>query len=276
MTFFKRLFGWGRESPEPDPVVAELSRAIRRNPGDFAAYAKRGDAFRNTGDFDRAIADYSSAIDCYLGRLAYIRTGRVGGAAPLRDALRVSPETALACFSRGCAYLCKGEHDRAIEDFTELIQVGAGGNYYLERGLAYMKKEAYDLALADLTEAIRLNPLEPKAYQRRGIAYLAKGEPDAAIADFDRVIEKIPASGSTAPDLAPVYIDAYANRGTAFLTKKEYDRAIADYTAALGLEPRLALVYEGRARAYRAIGEMEKAIRDEQEARELSRREQSS
>jgi Tfp pilus assembly protein PilF len=165
--------------------------------------------------------------------------------------------------------LCKEEHDRAVEDFTELIQVSAKGDYYLERALAYLKKGAYEPALADLTEAIRLDPSEPKAYQRRGIAHLAKGEPDAAIADFNRVIEEMPAPGSTAPDLSPVYVDAYANRGTAFFTKKEYDRAIADYTAALGLEPRLAPVYEDRARAYRAIGDVEKAIRDEQRAREL-------
>jgi tetratricopeptide (TPR) repeat protein len=66
----------------------------------------------------------------------------------------------LACFNRGCAYLCKGEYDRAIEDFTELIQVGAKGDYHLERGLAYLKKGACDPALADLTEAIRLIPLE--------------------------------------------------------------------------------------------------------------------
>jgi tetratricopeptide (TPR) repeat protein len=57
-----------------------------------------------------------------------------------------------------------GEHDRAVEDFTELIQVSAKGDYYLERALAYLKKEAYDPALADLTEAIRLNPSGPKGH----------------------------------------------------------------------------------------------------------------
>src|SRR5262249_25491429 len=104
MTFFQRLFGWGREQPESDTVIAELTRAIRRDPGDFAAYAKRGNAFRDAGDFDRAIEDYSAAVECYRGRLAYLATGRVGGAAPLRDALRISPETARACFNRGCTY----------------------------------------------------------------------------------------------------------------------------------------------------------------------------
>jgi tetratricopeptide (TPR) repeat protein len=163
-----------------------------------------------------------------------------------------------------------GEYDRAVTDFTELIQASPKGEYYLERAFAYLNQETYDPAVADLTEAIRLNPSEPKAHQRRGIAYLAKGEPDLAIADFNWVIEQMPVSGSTASDLSPGYVDAYANRGTAFFMKKEYDRAIADYTEALGLEPRLARLYEDRARAYRAKGDIEKAICDEQRAGELS------
>src|SRR5262249_29113197 len=157
----------------------------------------------------------------YRGRLAYLATGRVGGAAPLRDALRISPETARACFNRGCTYLSKREYDRAVEDFTELIRGSPNGDVYLELALASLEKGAYDSALADLNEAIRLNSSEHKAYQRRGIAYLAKGEPEAAIADFNRVIEEMPAAGSAAPDRSPIYVDAYVNRGTAFLMKKE-------------------------------------------------------
>jgi tetratricopeptide (TPR) repeat protein len=271
MGFFNRLFGRSRQSSadeEGDPVIADLTRAIQSDPGDFLAYAHRGDAFRNRGNLDRAIGDYSSAIDCYRGRLAYMRTGRVGGAASLTDALQTSPETASACFHRGCAYACIGQLDRAITDFTELIHANPQGEYHLERALAYLKMEAYDLAIADLAEAILFNPLEPKAYQRRGVIYLAKREPDAAIVDFNRVIEQIPASTPTTTD--PVYVDAYANRGTAFLMKKEYHRAISDYTSALGLEPGLALVYRDRANAYRAIGDIDNARRDEQKARELS------
>jgi len=272
MDFFKRLFGLSRQSSadeEAGPVIAELTRAIERDPGDFLAYANRGDAFRDMGNLERAIEDYTSAIECSQGRLDYLRTGRIGGAAPLKDALRTSRETAFACFQRSCALSSIGEYDRAITDFTELIQATPKGEYYLERALAYLKKQAYDSAIADLTEAIHLNPSELKAYQRRGIAYLAKREPDAAIADFDWVIEKKRTSGSTASDLSPVYVDAYANRGTAYFMKKEYNRAIADYSEALDLEPRLAPVYADRARAYRAMGDIEKAIRDEQRVREL-------
>jgi len=152
MGFFKRLFGWGRPAPadeEPAGGIAELTRAIRRDPGDFLAYANRGDAFRNAGDLDRAIEDYSAAIECYRGRLAYLRSGQVGGAVPLRDALRTSPEVALACFHRGCVYSSRGEYDRAIADFTELIQVSPKGEYFSERASAYRATGAIEKAIGD-------------------------------------------------------------------------------------------------------------------------------
>src|SRR5262245_65224931 len=116
MGFFKRLFGPGRPSPADEEAaggIAELTRAIRRDPGDFLAYANRGDAFRKAGDLDRAIEDYSAAIECYQGRLAFLRTGLIGGAVPVRDALRTSPETASACYHRGSAYSSNEDYNRA-------------------------------------------------------------------------------------------------------------------------------------------------------------------
>ena len=50
----------------------------------------------------------------------------------------------------------------------------------------------------------------------------------------------------------------------------EYDKAIADFTRAMRWEfsPRVAALV-GRAKAYRAIGDEAKALKDEQEARGL-------
>src|SRR5262245_11425437 len=160
MGFFKRLFGPGRPSPADEEAaggIAELTRAIRRDPGEFLAYANRGDAFRKAGDLDRAIEDYSAAIECYRGRLAYLRTGQVGGAVPLRDALRTSPEAALACFYRGCVYSSKGEYDRAIADFTELIQACPKGEYYSERARAYRATGDFEAAVGDEQRARELS-----------------------------------------------------------------------------------------------------------------------
>lgn len=49
MGFFNRLIGSGRPAPADDEAaggVAALTRAIRRDPGNFLAHANRGDALR--------------------------------------------------------------------------------------------------------------------------------------------------------------------------------------------------------------------------------------
>ena len=156
MEFFKRLFGFGRQSAteeQADPVIAEWTKAIQNDPGDFLAYAARGDAFRERGNLKRAIDDYSAAIECYQGALNFLRTGRVDGAAPLRDALRVRPEIALACFKRGCTYAALGFFAHAITDFNEVIQVAPKREYYLERAKAFRAIGDEEMATQDAQRA---------------------------------------------------------------------------------------------------------------------------
>ena len=44
---------------------------------------------------------------------------------------------------------------------------------------------------------------------------------------------------------------AYINRGHAYINKGDYDRAIADYTEAIRLDPKYAIAYGNRGKAYR-------------------------
>lgn len=59
-------------------------------------------------------------------------------------------------------------------------------------------------------------------------------------------------------------------RGNALMYLKEYQKAIADYTKAIELHPKMAGVYQSRAIAYEAIGEMAKAAADRKKYAELS------
>ena len=43
-------------------TIHELDEAIRLNPENATAYLNRGDAYNETGDYDKAIADYDEAI----------------------------------------------------------------------------------------------------------------------------------------------------------------------------------------------------------------------
>src|SRR5438309_1450787 len=93
----------------------------------------RGAAHANQGEHDKAIADYTQAI-------------------------QLDPKSVGAYYNRANSYDNKGDQARAIADYTQAIGldpelVGA----YVNRGNVYRQKREFDKAITDLTEAIRLD-----------------------------------------------------------------------------------------------------------------------
>ena len=87
-------------------------------------------------------------------------------------AIRLDPKDAIAYYNRGRAYANKGDHDKAIADYTEAIRLKPEvAEAYYDRGVAYANKGDYAKAIADSTEAIRLDPKYAWAYCNRGVAY---------------------------------------------------------------------------------------------------------
>src|SRR5260221_235589 len=86
---------------------------------------------------------------------------------------------------RGRRYGEKGEHDKAIADFTEAIRLDPTvADTCSGRGWCYAWTGADDKAIADFTEAIRLDPTVADTYSGRGRCYAWTGADDKAIADF--------------------------------------------------------------------------------------------
>ena len=57
------------------------------------------------------------------------------------------------------------------------------------RGLAYLNKGELDKAIADCTAAIRLDPDDGETYHHRGLAHQARGDRAKADADFAKARE---------------------------------------------------------------------------------------
>jgi tetratricopeptide (TPR) repeat protein len=149
----------------PGPAVAEDNEACFRESGDVAiaacsriidarkssranrveAYASRGQEWYAKHDYDKAIADFSRAIDLNPKGLAEYGTGAI-----------------LAYGNRGNAYNEKGDTKRAIENYTTAIAIDPKYTAsYTSRGLQYEKLGDTEKARADFNAALGL----PAKYQ---------------------------------------------------------------------------------------------------------------
>lgn len=239
--------------------------------GHDVIYYKRGFSHAAKGDFERAIADYTRAIelgpgnpDHWMGRgVARLQKGDVDAVADFDRAIQLKPDNALAYHNRAAAYSAKGDLGRAVEDYSRAIALNPRDPYfYQHRARAYQAIGDHDRAIADYGVAVTLKPDEAIYYPEgafdyartsyeRAASYSAKGDHQRAIDDLTEAIRR-----------KPDFSLAYHDRGLAYRAKGEAGRAIADFTQAIRLEPSGFSAYNNRGNAYSDLGQLDDAIAD--------------
>ena len=161
------LLAWGvaaRILAVPSQTVIPPSQTVATpgSPSGAEFYLRRGEDFSGVHDYDRAIADYNTAI-------------------------QLKPDYAEAYNNRGFAYYLKGDAERAIADYTRAIALRPDyPKAYNSRGVVYMA-HGYGgaKAVADFDRAIALKPDFRYAYINRANARLLR-HPWLALDDFHR------------------------------------------------------------------------------------------
>ena len=173
---------------------------------------REGIVYFAKGDLDNAIAKFTTAIE-------------------------TDPKDYLAYYQRAKFYEFRNETEKAILDYSLLINSDAkpllvNFSYYY-RAVLYQQKNFLDEAIADYTKIIDVNfdkvPILANAYNNRGLAYDRKGRFDLAVSDFGKAIE-----------LMPKLINAHYNRGASYVNMgvTGYKLALADFMQELGINPR--------------------------------------
>jgi tetratricopeptide (TPR) repeat protein len=261
-----------------DKAIAICTDLISRNPKLAPAYTARSFAYKQNGDFDKAIVDLNKAVRLDPKAVNYVYRGIAyngRGAATLSltdqdkaiadytEAIRLDPKSAQAYYDRGNAFSDKAAltesevtFDKAIADFNAALQLRPRYAYaHGGRGGAYLRKGELDKAVADLNEAIQLDPMFSQAYDNLGTCYMCQGEYAKANAQFSKSIQ-----------LSPNAVYSYLNRGMAYIYTGDYDKAIIDFSNAIRLAQKNALwsarAYRGRGLVYARKGDYGKAQSD--------------
>jgi tetratricopeptide (TPR) repeat protein len=289
---------------ETDKAIAESSLAIEhlREPGPLAmAHQRRGVAHAARGDYPRALADLSRAVEIGPGAVLH--------------------------FTRGQVHLLAGNRDSAIADFSATLSHDGGhARAYHQRGEAYFQLGDRARAAEDLACALAIDPTLPEIYApagdpaaqarrlawaiaacdtflqvqtvpgaeacNRAAASIQAGDAQAGLRECDEAIRLNPrlspayvnraeahrrlgrldealADVETALTLGPPQAAAHVIRAAVWHARGELGRAIASCTEALNLDPRFAPAYEERGLAHEAAGDPERAAADYTEALRL-------
>lgn len=126
-------------------AIADLSRVIALLPDDISAYERRGVVYLWSGNYDRAIADFSRCLSA---------RHMVSARLPFYE-------------NRGIAYWLKGDSDKAIADFSAAISQAEGlgessrwsvhnelRSLYEQRGNVYYTTGDYEKAVADYGKVV--------------------------------------------------------------------------------------------------------------------------
>jgi len=125
-----------------------------------AAYFYRGNAFYALGEHDKAITDYTTAIE-------------------------IMPGIAVFYYGRGNSWLEKKVLQRAISDYTAALRLNPSYVPALNnRALAYFRAGEAEKALPDADRAVALAPREFIPLETRAHILKALGRKDEAIRDL--------------------------------------------------------------------------------------------
>lgn len=187
--------------------------------------------------------DYKSAIDYYSGLIEI-------------DSLNKK-----ALLYRGLAQFEIGKYDEALSDLNRAIKIDSSDyELYYNRGVIYFYMKDNKLAIMDLTKSITLKPDSPWGYYSRGLIQFNERNYKQALSDFSSAIKL----DSSNLDFHIEYVK------TLFQLNQDNIQAIEEYTKVINLFPYDYESYYLRGYFYTTIEQYEKAIKDFDEAKEIT------
>src|SRR5450759_4062703 len=233
-------------------ALADFDHALQIEPS-AANYLLRGHSRQDSGDFDRALADYAEAerldpknIGSYTAQaVIWTMKDDFDKAIAVYDRAIAADQTRAATYAlRAHAYDQKGDRKRAMSDISRAIKLSSQADFLNLRGTLRLQDGDTDGVLHDADAVLKLDADNPTAFALRGAAFNRKKQYDRALADLDRAIKGDPKNAL-----------AYGERGQVYLAKSDNDHALADLNHAIALGATSAGSYRARATIYVAKGD---------------------
>lgn len=147
-------------------AIEDLDKALSISPKDSNLLALRAKAHLAIGQSDKAIADYTRAIE------------------------HADSPVSTLFEARGLVFSRLGRSNEAIKDFGKSIELDPmGSTAYADRGLEFIVKKQYKEAISDFNYSIERKQDLPVSYKFRGQSKKYLGDPKGALMDLEKAAQ---------------------------------------------------------------------------------------
>lgn len=156
-----------------------LNKTVKLYPAYYKGYYNRGLLNGKTQNYDKAISDFSKAIQyknyykAYVGRanVYYILKDYPKAIADAKTVLKTDPNNLKAKIVLANSYDDLNQLDKAMNYYNQVMVLSQEDpNVYLRRAILFGKLSQFDRCLLDLNTCTDLNPKYAEAYYWKGVA----------------------------------------------------------------------------------------------------------
>ncbi len=215
-----------------------FSHVLERYENVPAALQNRARFYRENGETEKAISDYTRV-------------------------LLIKPDAA-SYNNRGRLYFERGNYDEAFLDFTQALRSDTTPSInnaiaLLNRGAIFAMRKQYDSAIGDLSHSLRIHPEEKQAWLNLALAHYYQNQ----FAEAKKACDSYLALKKDDPKMINL-------RGLCHTQLGNFSEALADFNLCIGMDSRKPVYYQNRSNLYSLMGDKMKAEEDARTARKLT------
>lgn len=223
-------------------ALPAIQKATELMPEKAEAHNNLGNALKDLGQLDDAVASYRRALEikpdfteahCNLGNTLQNLGQLEGAVASYRRALAIKPDYAKAHSNLGVALKELGRFEDAVTSYRRALVIKP--DYAIAHnnlGVALQDLGQLEDAVASCRRALDIKPDYAEAHSNLGIALKGLGQLDSAVSSLLRALE-----------IEPNLTEAHCNLGNALQDLGQLDNAVASYRRALEIKPDYAEAY---------------------------------
>ena len=234
-----------------EAAIEAYTAAIQDDPHNWKAFVGRSGAYARlqltalaAEDNDHAVEAAPDSFEPLLNRAVdrFLKKRYPEAIHDLDAAIRLSPDQIELYHWRGCAYAETNQCEKAIADFTQVIQrdtekAAYQGVELFNRGIAKTNLGRFEEALADYEQAEKAGQT---TVDQRGECLLELKRWKDAQEIYDDILQSTEETGE---ENETKRYEALRERAVALTGQKLYERAEADLTEAIGMKPANFLAY---------------------------------